>query len=221
MTALGSIDILVNCPDLFMAKPIEEIADGEWERILSVNLSGVFFACRAVGPRMLKQERGRDHQPRLRAGGARPAEQLRLLRRQGGRHQPDAGAGAGVGGPRHHRELYRPRLDGGHAGSGRPQPRDEPGRPFHSDAAGGPPRRYRAARGVPGIRFRRLCDRQDDIRGRRPSGPSIASKGREMPKTQINGFQMNYRVEGEGPPLVMAHGLLAQHRHAGDPRRRF
>ena len=30
-----------------------------------------------------------------------------------------------------------------------------------------------------------------------------------MPKTQINGFQMNYRVEGEGPPLVMAHGLLA------------
>jgi triacylglycerol lipase len=30
-----------------------------------------------------------------------------------------------------------------------------------------------------------------------------------MPKTQINGFMMNYRVEGEGPPLVMAHGLLA------------
>jgi len=59
MTALGSIDILVNCPDLFLAKPIAEIADGEWERILSVNLSGVFFACRAVGPRMLKQERGK------------------------------------------------------------------------------------------------------------------------------------------------------------------
>lgn len=59
MRGLGSIDILVNCPDLFLAKPIAEIADGEWERILSVNLSGVFFACRAVGPRMLKQERGR------------------------------------------------------------------------------------------------------------------------------------------------------------------
>jgi NAD(P)-dependent dehydrogenase (short-subunit alcohol dehydrogenase family) len=59
ITGLGSIDILVNCPDLFVAKPIEEVADGEWERILSVNLSGVFFACRAVGPRMLKRERGR------------------------------------------------------------------------------------------------------------------------------------------------------------------
>jgi NAD(P)-dependent dehydrogenase (short-subunit alcohol dehydrogenase family) len=59
MTALGSIDILVNCPDLFLAKPVAEIADDEWERVLSVNLSGVFLACRAVGPRMLKQERGR------------------------------------------------------------------------------------------------------------------------------------------------------------------
>ena len=56
---VGSIDILVNCPDLFMAKPIEKVAESEWARILSVNLSGVFFACRAVGPRMLKQEKGR------------------------------------------------------------------------------------------------------------------------------------------------------------------
>jgi NAD(P)-dependent dehydrogenase (short-subunit alcohol dehydrogenase family) len=59
MAEVGSIDILVNCPDLFMAKPIEQVAESEWARILSVNLSGVFFACRAVGPRMLKQEKGR------------------------------------------------------------------------------------------------------------------------------------------------------------------
>jgi len=59
MADLGGIDILVNCPDLFMAKPIEQVAESEWARILSVNLSGVFFACRAVGPRMLKQGKGR------------------------------------------------------------------------------------------------------------------------------------------------------------------
>ena len=59
MADVGSIDILANCPDLFMAKPIEQVAESEWARILSVNLSGVFFACRAVGPRMLKQEKGR------------------------------------------------------------------------------------------------------------------------------------------------------------------
>ena len=57
--ALGRIDILVTCADLFLAKPVDEITDGEWARILSVNLSGVFFACRAVGPEMARQGYGR------------------------------------------------------------------------------------------------------------------------------------------------------------------
>ncbi len=56
---LGGIDVLVTCPDLFLAKPAEQISDSEWGRLLSVNLSSVFFACRAVGPHMLKQGRGR------------------------------------------------------------------------------------------------------------------------------------------------------------------
>ncbi len=30
-----------------------------------------------------------------------------------------------------------------------------------------------------------------------------------MPVASINGFQMHYRVEGQGPPLVMTHGLLS------------
>jgi pimeloyl-ACP methyl ester carboxylesterase len=29
-----------------------------------------------------------------------------------------------------------------------------------------------------------------------------------MPTANINGFQMNYRVQGQGPTLVMAHGLM-------------
>ncbi|MDI6857910.1 MAG: alpha/beta hydrolase [Dehalococcoidia bacterium] len=29
-----------------------------------------------------------------------------------------------------------------------------------------------------------------------------------MPTATVNGFEMNYRVSGAGPPLVMAHGLL-------------
>lgn len=56
---MGSIDILVNCPDLFLAKPVEEISAEEWEKVLRVNLDSVFFACKAVGPHMLKQEKGR------------------------------------------------------------------------------------------------------------------------------------------------------------------
>jgi NAD(P)-dependent dehydrogenase (short-subunit alcohol dehydrogenase family) len=56
---LGRIDILVNCPDLFLGKPVEEVSDSEWQRIVSVNLSSVFFACRAAGPQMAKQGFGR------------------------------------------------------------------------------------------------------------------------------------------------------------------
>ncbi len=56
---LSRIDILVTCPDLFLAKPIEEISDGELERLLVVNVNTVFYACRAAGPAMAKQGFGR------------------------------------------------------------------------------------------------------------------------------------------------------------------
>ncbi|MDI6857911.1 MAG: SDR family oxidoreductase [Dehalococcoidia bacterium] len=56
---MGSIDILVNCCDLFMAKPVAEITAGEWDKVLRLNLDSVFFACKAVGPLMLRQKRGR------------------------------------------------------------------------------------------------------------------------------------------------------------------
>jgi 2-deoxy-D-gluconate 3-dehydrogenase len=56
---MGSIDVLVNCADLFIAKPVGEVSAGEWEKVLRVNLDSVFFACKAVGPRMLKQQKGR------------------------------------------------------------------------------------------------------------------------------------------------------------------
>jgi len=56
---LGRLDILVNCVDLFVAKPIEEISDAELERVLVANLSSVFYACRVAGPQMAKQGYGR------------------------------------------------------------------------------------------------------------------------------------------------------------------
>lgn len=56
---LGRLDILVTCADLFLAKPVEEISDAEWERVLITNLSSVFFACRAAGPQMATQGYGR------------------------------------------------------------------------------------------------------------------------------------------------------------------
>ena len=56
---MGAIDILVNAPDAFLGKPAEATTDMEWNRIMQVNLSGTFHACRAVGKEMLKQGHGR------------------------------------------------------------------------------------------------------------------------------------------------------------------
>ncbi len=45
----GRLDILVNAPDLHFAKPLSEISLAEWRRVIDVNLTGVFLACRAAG----------------------------------------------------------------------------------------------------------------------------------------------------------------------------
>ena len=56
---LGGVDILVNAHDLPFAKPLADITAQEWQRVINVNLTGVFFACRAVAEPMLAQHSGR------------------------------------------------------------------------------------------------------------------------------------------------------------------
>ncbi len=56
---LGGIDILVNAPDVFLGKAAESTTDMEWNRVMQVNLTGTFNACRAAGKEMLKQGGGR------------------------------------------------------------------------------------------------------------------------------------------------------------------
>jgi 3-oxoacyl-[acyl-carrier protein] reductase len=56
---MDGIDILIACPDLYLGKPADRISDAEWSRVLNVNLSSVFFACRAAGREMLKRGNGR------------------------------------------------------------------------------------------------------------------------------------------------------------------
>lgn len=56
----GRIDILVNCagvpPNVV---PFIHLSTAEWNRVLSVNLNGVFFCCREVGALMAQQESGK------------------------------------------------------------------------------------------------------------------------------------------------------------------
>ena len=59
VSELGALDILVNAHDLPFAKPLRDISSKEWRRVLEVNLTGVYFACRAVAEPMLAQHSGR------------------------------------------------------------------------------------------------------------------------------------------------------------------
>ncbi|HTE86132.1 MAG TPA: SDR family NAD(P)-dependent oxidoreductase [Dehalococcoidia bacterium] len=45
---LGGLDLLVNAQDGFVSAAAERMSDSEWGRSVALNLSGVFFACRAA-----------------------------------------------------------------------------------------------------------------------------------------------------------------------------
>ncbi len=56
---LGGIDILVNNAGLLEQKPFPEITDAEWDRILAVNLKGVFICSQEVLEAMRERGGGR------------------------------------------------------------------------------------------------------------------------------------------------------------------
>ena len=58
----GRIDALVNNAAVYstiVKKPFEEISDDEWDRVLNVNVKGVWLCTRAVAPAMRRQRRGK------------------------------------------------------------------------------------------------------------------------------------------------------------------
>ncbi len=59
IAAFGSLDIFVNNAGIgFMMKPLLDVDPADWDRVLSVNLSGAFYCTQAAARAMVAQGRG-------------------------------------------------------------------------------------------------------------------------------------------------------------------
>ena len=59
LTHFGNrVDILVNNAAIWTLVPTEELSEADWDRMVNVNMKGVFLCCRAVIPVMKLQRRG-------------------------------------------------------------------------------------------------------------------------------------------------------------------
>ncbi|MBY0295429.1 MAG: SDR family oxidoreductase [Methylobacterium sp.] len=52
----GRLDVIVNNACIRHARRLTELEEGDWDRVMAVNLKGVFLCCRAAARRMLTQE---------------------------------------------------------------------------------------------------------------------------------------------------------------------
>ena len=59
MDAYGRIDILVNAAGMGNNKMVVDQSNEEWEKHIHIDLSGVYYMCKAVGEIMIKQEYGK------------------------------------------------------------------------------------------------------------------------------------------------------------------
>jgi 3-oxoacyl-[acyl-carrier protein] reductase len=55
----GGVDILVNNAGIRPTRRVLEMSAADWDKVLAVNLSGTFYCCRAVAPRMAGRRWGR------------------------------------------------------------------------------------------------------------------------------------------------------------------
>lgn len=58
LTHFGKIDILVNNAGVVVVKGIAEQTETDWDRVIDINLKGVFLCCQRVAQEMVKQKSG-------------------------------------------------------------------------------------------------------------------------------------------------------------------
>lgn len=55
----GHVDILVNYAGILIHKPIDVLTVEEWQRVMDINITGIFNACKAIVPSMKERKYGR------------------------------------------------------------------------------------------------------------------------------------------------------------------
>lgn len=58
MKAFGKLDICLNNAGISMQVPAEEMAEADWQRIIDINMKGVFLCCQAAAKLMIPRKTG-------------------------------------------------------------------------------------------------------------------------------------------------------------------
>jgi NAD(P)-dependent dehydrogenase (short-subunit alcohol dehydrogenase family) len=109
----GAVDVLINNASLMSVLPRRswlEIPVEEWDRVMAVNLRGMFLSCRAVFPAMKAQQRGKIVNISSSRMG-RNTQPAALHDFESRRHRLYPRLGARGRRLRHHRERRHPRHD--------------------------------------------------------------------------------------------------------------
>ena len=55
----GAIDIMVNNAGVSLVKPLQETTEDDWDRVIDVNMKGMFLCCRSIVPHMIERRNGK------------------------------------------------------------------------------------------------------------------------------------------------------------------
>lgn len=55
----GHVDVLVCNAGIAEQKLVTDITDDDWQRMMAVNVNGMFYSCRALLPHMIRRQRGK------------------------------------------------------------------------------------------------------------------------------------------------------------------
>ncbi len=109
--ALPPLDVLVCNAGIVTHTPAEEMTDADWDKVIAVNLTGVFRTCRGFGRRMLEAGRGSIINIGSISGQSLMCRSLSATTMHRGGSTPfDQITGGGVGHTWRSRQCRRPHL---------------------------------------------------------------------------------------------------------------